>query len=451
MKRLLLLLPLLLGLALAAPFAAAQSADPAAAAAPATSAPATPAPAPGSAVAAHDATTAAAAAVVVRPARRPPDFLEHLVDAILDLFNVRSSGNTIAHYVIAGLLLIGSFLLRRVVTDLIFHHLKKVAARTKTTLDDKLFPALETPTATLISVAGMVAALKVLKLSVATDNTIGYASTIAFSLVILWGVLRAFNAVLDHAREIALQRQLGIAAFLPWIKKTLLAVFGVFGALLIIQSLGYDVKTLLAGLGLGGLAFALAAQDTLANVFGSVVVATDQPFKIGEFVKIGNNLGLVEDIGLRSTRLRAADKSLVVIPNKSVASEAITNLSRFTQRRFEQVIGLTYDTRPEQMEAIIAEVRRLILAEAEIDPASVMVFFRDFNASSLDLWIVYMTKSPDFAKAMALKQRLNLAFMRAVYAEGLSFAFPTQTVVLDGPVARQLAEPRGALPPPTAG
>lgn len=446
MKRHLLLVTFLLGVAVGPCPATAQTADPP----PAAAAPAPPPPA--ATAITHAGTTTAAAAIVTAGAeRRPPDFLEHLLDAILDAFNVRRTGNTVAHFVVAALLLIGSFLLRRVVTDLVFHYLKKAAARTKTTLDDKLFPALERPSAALVSVAGMVAALKVLKLSATTDATVGYASTVAFSLVMLWGVLRGFNAVLDHAREVALQKQLGIATSLPWIKKTLVAVVGVFGALLIVQSLGYDVKTLLAGLGLGGLAFALAAQDTLANVFGSVVVATDQPFKIGEFVKIGGNLGLVEDIGLRSTRLRAPDKSLVVIPNKTVANEAITNLSRLTQRRFEQVIGLTYDAKPEQLEAIVAEVRRLILAEAEVDPASVMVFFRDFNASSLDLWIVYLTKTPDFAKAMHLKQRLNLAFMRAVDAQGLSFAFPTQTVVLDGPVARQLAGARAALPPPAAG
>src|SRR6185503_18333546 len=116
-----------------------------------------------------------------------------------------------------------------------------------------------------------------------------------------------------------------VAAFMPWIKKTLVSIFVVFGVLMVVQSLGYDVKALLAGLGIGGLAFALAAQDTLANVFGSVVVAVDQPFKIGEVVRIGAFVGGVEDIGLRSTKLRSVDKSLVVIPNKTVASETITN------------------------------------------------------------------------------------------------------------------------------
>jgi len=373
-------------------------------------------------------TTAAAAATATGQVPQAPDFLEHMVDATLEIFNVRSSENTVTHYVIAALFLVGALLLRRVVTTLIFGFLKLLAAKTKTTLDDKLFPALEAPVAAFIMLTGIFAALKVLKLTAATDRFIGYGSTVAFSLVVFWGLLRAFDAVLDHLQEVALRKQLGVAAFMPWIKKTLVTVFVVFGVLMVVQSLGFDVKALLAGLGIGGLAFALAAQDTIANLFGSIVVAIDQPCKLGETIKIQGNVGAVEDIGLRSTKLRLVDKSLIVMPNKIVAAESITNLSRFTGRRVEQVISLTYDTTAAQMDEFVAEIRRLILAEDEVDPTSVNVYFRDLSASSLDLWLVYATKDADFAKHMALRQRLNLALMRAVEARGLSFAFPTQTV-----------------------
>ena len=386
------------------------------------------------------ANTTAAAAVTVKPEARPTaDLLEHLVDSVLELFNVRSSGNTATHYVICALFLVGAVLLRHFVTAIIFNQLKKLAAKTETTLDDKLFPALEGPVASFVMVTGIFAALKVLKLSAQNDRYIANGSTVAFSLVIFWGLLRAFDAVLDHAHEIAREKQMGVAAFMPWIKKTLVAVFVVVGVLITVQSLGYNVSTILSGLGIGGLAFALAAQDTIANLFGSIVVAIDQPFKVGETVKIGSNTGMVEDIGLRSTKIRLVDKSLVVIPNKLVSSEAITNLSRFTQRRIEQVIGLTYDTTPDHMTAIVEDVRRLILEEAAVDPASVMVFFRDFSASSLDLWIVYATRGTDFQEGLGVKQRVNLAIMRAVAARGLAFAFPTSVMHLDGPVAKQLA------------
>lgn len=388
---------------------------------------------------AHNTTTAAAAIEATKTDTRTPDVLEHMVDVVLGLFNVKTSGNTTSHYVISAFFLVCAFLLRRVVTEIIFNQLKKLAAKTETTLDDKLFPAMESPVATFVMVTGIFAALKVLKLSEATDRAIGYGSTVAFSLVILWGMLRAFDAILDHAHEVATQKGMAIATFMPWIKKTLIAVFVAVGALLIIQSLGFHVTTILQGLGIGGLAFALAAQDTIANLFGSLVVAIDQPFKVGETVKIAAYTGTVEDIGLRSTKIRLVDKSLVVMPNKMVSSEAIVNLSRFTQRRVEQVLGLTYDTTPEQLDAVVEDVRKLLLGDADVDPTSVLVYFRDLNASSLDIWLVYVSREADAKKAFALKQRMNLAFMRAVAARGLSFAYPTQVMHLDGPIAKQLA------------
>ena len=383
--------------------------------------------------------TAAAAAVTAGKTPPAPDFLEHLVDETLKLFDVKSSGNTWVHFALAALFLAGGLLLRRVVTGIIFSRLKKLAEKTETTLDDKLFPALEGPVAAFVLLVGIFSALKVLKLSSASDNLIGYGSTVAFSLVLFWALLRAFSALLDHAHEVALEKNLGIAAFMPWIKKTLVVVFVVFGVLIVAQSLGADVKAFLAGLGIGGLAFALAAQDTIANLFGSIVVAIDQPFKVGENIKIGAIEGMVEDIGLRSTKLRTPGRNLIVIPNKMVASEPIINNSRYVGRRVEQVLGLTYDTKAAQMDAIVTEIRRIITAEAEVDASSVHVYFRDYSASSLDVWLAYNVTSPDFAKHLALRQRLNLAFMQAVAAHGLEFAFPTSVMHLDGPIAQQIA------------
>jgi len=385
--------------------------------------------------------SAAAAAVATGQSRHTePDLLEQVVDSVLQRFDVRSDQNTPVRYGISALFLVAAFVLRRVVIIVVFGVFKKLASRTKTTFDDKLFPALEAPAATLIVVIGAIAALKVLKLPPSGDRTLDYVSTMAFSLVTFWLLLRAFNTLLDHSQEVARNKNLGIAAFMPWIKKTLVTVFVIFGVLIVAQSLGADVKAFLAGLGIGGLAFALAAQDTIANVFGSVVVAIDQPFKIGEAIRVGGHDGTVEDIGLRSTKLRKPDKSLVIIPNKIVAAEAIVNLSRFTQRRVEQTLGLTYDATPEQIEALVNELREIIVSEAEVERGSVVVQFTNLGASSLDIWIAFQTLSPDFGKHLQLRQRLNLKFMRVVAARGLSFAYPTQTIQLDGPIARKLVE-----------
>jgi MscS family membrane protein len=405
-------------------------------AAPATADTAVPSGSPSSA----ELATQAAAALAYKPHAAPgSDYLEQLVDAILALFNVRSSGNSWQHYAIAATLLVAFYLLRRVVTQWIFGLLRKLASHTSTTFDDKLFPALEPPTATFIALLGLFAAVKVLKLPTSGDDILDVAMTVAFSVCVFWTLLRTLNAFLDHLAEIANEKKSGVAAFLPWIKKTLVTVFVVLGVLMIAQSLGANVKAFLAGLGIGGLAFALAAQDTIANLFGSVVVAIDQPFKLGETVKIGAFTGTVEDIGLRSTKLRAVDKSLIVLPNKMVAAEVVTNLARFIERRVEQVIGLTYDTSPEQMEAIVEDFRQILLNEAEIDPTSIHVYFRDYSASSIDVWIVYIARDPDFPKHMRLRQRINLAIMRAVQARGLSFAFPTQTLELSAKTTQSLA------------
>jgi MscS family membrane protein len=448
MKRLRVLFLAACVLSLGLPSLQAADASPAAVQAEASKAADTAARSVGSDVEAQRTATAAAAAATVaaRPAVHPPGFLELVVDAILGLFNVRTSENTVTHYAISAFLLVIALLARRIVTAFLFPLLRKLAAKTTTTFDDKLFPALEGPVAAFIMVFGFFAALNVLKLTPEADEYLGYGSRVAFSLVIFWGLWRVLASLLEHVNEVAREKQMGIAAFMPWIKKTLLTVFMVLGVLLTIQGLGYDVKAILAGLGIGGLAFALAAQDTLANVFGAIVVAIDQPFKIGETVKIGPNTGGVEDIGLRSTRIRLVDKSLMVIPNKTVAAETITNLSRFTRRRHEQVIGLTYDTKPEQMEAMVDEIRRIVTSQPEVDGAGVHVYFRDLSASSLDIWLVYETPDPDFAASMRVKQRINLAIMQAVEARKLAFAFPTQTVHLAGEVAEKLAVPRAAPP-----
>lgn len=388
-------------------------------------------PAPAHDDSAQQTINAAAAVASGHANPRTPDFLEAIVDGALNIFDVRSSGNTTAHYVVAALLLIGAFLLRRVVTVFIFGFLRKISARTKTTLDDKLFAAIEEPVSALIVVTGIVSALKVLKLSVAGDEALGYATTIAYSLVLFWLFFQTLSTVLDHLQHAASERHMGIAAFMPWIKKTLIAVFIIFAVLMIAQSLGMNVKAFLAGLGIGGLAFALAAQDTIANVFGSIVVAIDQPFKLGEFVQIGSSMGSVEDIGLRSTKLRTPQRTLIIIPNKTVASETVTNYSRMPQRRVDLTVGLTYDTTPEQMEAILGDIREILQTDPAVHQDFLAVNFMNYGASSLDIQIIYFAADPDFVKALQLREAINLKIMRAVAARGLSFAFPTQTVHIE--------------------
>ncbi len=393
---------------------------------------------------AQDAGTEAAAALGAGAVKSPPvpDFIEHLVDLLLGLFGVTGSGNTWQHYAIAAAILVISYLLRRVVTTTVFGLLKRLSARTESSLDDELAVTLQKPVAVLIPVTGAVMALKVLKLSPETDLARLYVQTVAFAVVGLWTALVTLSTVLDHLQVVARKRDLGVAAFMPWIKKSLIALILILGVLLAAQSLGADVKAFLAGLGIGGLAFALAAQDTLANVFGSVVVAIDQPFRVGEFVQIGAFSGTVEDIGLRSTKLRTPQRTLIAIPNKTVAQEAINNFGRMPQRRVDMTLGVTYGSTPDQIEALLRDIRALLKNDQEVHQEFIAVNFVNFGACSLDLQIIYFTANPDLLKSLELRERINLAIMKLVAANGLSFAFPTQTIEFAGALAERIAAGR---------
>jgi MscS family membrane protein len=342
------------------------------------------------------------------------------------------------HGIACLVIIAAAILLRHVIAHLIFHRLRKLAQKTETTFDDRIFAALEPPVSLLVMVCGIWAGLTVLKASF-LDRYIHYGAPVALTGVILWCIMCAGDAIIDHLQELARRKGLGIAAFMPLIKKGLAALFAIFGLLVLAQSLGADVKAFLAGLGIGGLAFALAAQDTLANVFGSFVIAVDQPFRVGESVTIGANEGTVEDIGLRSTKLRTGARTLVVIPNKTVAGEAIVNLSRMPQRRVDLTVGLTYETQPGQMEAVLEYLRKMLNEEPGVDRQFTVVNFVNFGASSLDIQIVYFAADPDWRRHLGLRERVNLKIMRAVAAHGLAFAFPSQTVHLDGEVVRKLA------------
>ena len=253
-------------------------------------------------------------------------------------------------------------LLRRLVTRVSFSLLQRITGRTKSPIDHRVVAALKAPAAALIMLWGIFTALSVINLSPELGHLLDRGSRVALTGIALWSLMCAGAAALDHLEKVAWSRGLGIATFMPLIKKTMASFYGVVCVLAIAASLGVDVKTFLAGLGIGGLAVALAAQDTIANMFGSLVVVMDHPFRVGDAVRIAGNEGTVEDIGLRSTRLRTPARTQVVIPNKTVASEAITNFSRMPQRRVEQKIGLTYATTPQKMEMVLEDLRGLLRA-----------------------------------------------------------------------------------------
>ena len=175
------------------------------------------------------------------------------------------------------------------------------------------------------------------------------------------------------------------------------------------------------------------------------MVVLDRPFKVGDYIRIGSCEGTVEDIGLRSTRLRSSARTQIVLPNKTAAAESIINYTRMPQRRVDQTIGLTYNTTAEQMEGVLADIRKILQEDPGVHQEFVTVNFTAYNESSLDIQITYFTADPDFRKHLNVRERINLKIMRAVVARGLSFAFPTQTLHVDDEVARKLAGVKPAV------
>jgi MscS family membrane protein len=196
--------------------------------------------------------------------------------------------------------------------------------------------------------------------------------------------------------------------------------------LVTMQNLGVNVTAAIASLSIGGLAIGLAAQDTLANLFGAVAIFADKPFRVGDRIRLDAVDGTVETIGMRSTRVRNLDGHLVTIPNKTMGNATITNVTARPNIKTEMNLGITYDTTPEKVErasAILEEVYR-----GHPMTADVWISFNKFNDSALNLYVVHWWNGVEFKAYLAGMQQLNLEIKRRFEAERIEFAYPTQTV-----------------------
>jgi len=211
---------------------------------------------------------------------------------------------------------------------------------------------------------------------------------------------------------------------------------------MILQNLGYSVTSLIAGVGLGGAALALASKDTVANLFGSLVIFIDRPFQIGDWVEIGPVEGTVEEVGLRVTLIRTFANSLITVPNAQLTTTAINNWSRMRKRRIKLTLGLTYDTTPDKMEAAVEAVREVLRQEERIDQSFFLVNFTDLGAHSVDIFVYCFTITTRWDEHLQIRQDVLLKFMRAIKDLGLQFAFPTQTIHLAG-----MEKPGMGIPP----
>jgi len=226
----------------------------------------------------------------------------------------------------------------------------------------------------------------------------------------------------------------------PILSKSLRATVVILAVVQIAQILsGKELTTMLAGLGIGGLAVALAAQDTIKNFFGSVVLLADKPFEIGDRVNIDGHDGPIEEVGLRSTRIRTLDGHVVTIPNGELANKSIQNIARrpFIKRIFN--ITITYDTPPSKVQEAHAILESILKDHDGMDPElPPRVYFTEFNDASLNLLCIYWFHPPEYWDYLAFTHKVNMQILERFNAAGIDFAFPTQTLHLAGDPKRPL-------------
>lgn len=200
--------------------------------------------------------------------------------------------------------------------------------------------------------------------------------------------------------------------------------------LLIFENLGFDVTALVAGLGVGGIAVALAAQSVLGDLFSSLAIVLDRPFEVGDFIVFGDQSGTVEKIGIKTTRIRALSGEQIAVSNSDLVKTRVHNFKRMNERRVVLVLGVTYDTSADKLESIPGMVQKIIEAQEQVrfDRAH----FRSFGGSALEVEVVYWVLSADYTVFMNCQQSINFAIFRAFEDEGIDFAFPSQTLYVPG-------------------
>ena len=220
--------------------------------------------------------------------------------------------------------------------------------------------------------------------------------------------------------------------------KTFRILIIALGIMAILQEWGINVSAFVASLGLGGLAFALAAKDTVANLFGSLVIFSDRPFQVGDWIETPNVDGTIEEIGIRSTKIRNHAQALVSVPNAVMANTTITNWSRMGKRRVRMRIGLTYSTSAEQMQAVIADIKTMLQNHPDIHQEVILVNFDEFEASALSILLNFFTNTIVTAEYLHVRQEINLEIMRIVARNGAQFAFPSQSLYVESLPKQQL-------------
>jgi len=330
---------------------------------------------------------------------------------------------------------IGGFAAKKIVAG-VFSRLARLSEKTKLKFDDILFAALDKPLEWAVALGGIFGALHIFALPVEPVNLVKFRGAlflIVYVWMVIWAALRLVEGLTEWWEEAAKKTETKLDdQLVPIVRQGVKVFLYIVGVVFILQNLGYSVMSLLAGFGLGGAALALASKDTVANVFGSIVIFFDKPFQIGDWIEVGSLEGTVEDVGLRTTRIRTFANSLITIPNAIFTTTAVNNWSKMRKRRIKMNVGVTYSSSPEKVQQLVERIREIIARDENLLQDYYLVNFDNFGPFSLDIFIYCFTRSTVWAEFLEAKQAFMLKIMGAVADLGLDFAFPTQTLHVDG-------------------
>lgn len=358
--------------------------------------------------------------------------LEALIDALPPVAEKDFFGLKLWQIVGLFVWLIVALSIRKIFESLLLQYLAKWAKKTRVEWDDLIITSIQKPLGLVILIGFLLVSYTNLQFSVTVTLVLSKILEIALSVAIFWVIYNLIDIFAEYLKTITGKTENTLDdQLVPLIRKTLRVFVVVLGVILILQNNGYNVASLIAGLGIGGLAVALAAKDTLANFFGSLTIFIDRPFHMGDWIKTSGVEGTVEEVGFRSTRIRTFYNSLVSIPNSSLANSEIDNLGMRKYRRLKTVLNLTYDTSPEQMEAFVEGIKAIVKANDNFRQDYYEIHFHSFGAHSLDVLVYVFFSVPDWSTELQQRHNFLLEILRLAKSLVVQFAFPTQTLHID--------------------
>ncbi|MBN4059165.1 mechanosensitive ion channel family protein [Endomicrobium sp. AH-315-J14] len=358
--------------------------------------------------------------------------LDRVIDAMPPEFLGTILGVAYWQYLALLLLFLAGFIVRKVIEVVVAARLKQLTEKFGQKWASSAVDVAASPGATLVTAFLLRVGYPQLRLPVDASGTMLVVVRVLVTVSIIWAIYRAVDLLAEQlmsraeATESKLDDQL-----VPLIRKSLKVVVFIAGVLFVLQNLNVNVRSLLAGLGIGGLAFALAAKDTLANLFGSITIFVDSPFQIGDWINAVGVDGTVEEVGFRSTRLRTFYNSVVVVPNAKLADAKIDNYGQREYRRCFVTLGLSYDTTPEQMQAFVEGARAVVQANPLTRKDSYEIHMSGFGAYSLDVMVYFFFKCETWSDELREKHNVFLELMRLAKSLDVAFAFPTQSILID--------------------